>query len=481
MRELDKIAESLFDKIRTRFENVNLGDEKAKRTIDPTKARFFNFDYIDRNGKNYGNVTMNIVDDSSLKVYFSKNITDELSDEEQTDWFEFLRDIRRFSRANFLTFDARDINKSNLDIRDIKQQSKASGTFKAHEVDTGSVTESRMWGTSRSSYQECGPARIIVRHSTNVDEEKRGSRTRNIESMFIENHMGERRLLPFKNLHGARAMARHVSEGGSIDDELGCGISEMVKEMTSMVHFVREAKRRQFEDAETDQMAKAAVKRYGEIKDKLKHLGGRRGYSSYKMEYSPANDIEEDVDVDALRERFVRKVYDDRFNDALPYVYRAYKQYQESVATPMGEEFESWANEIAEDAFETDDEKFGDLAKLMEKPISVGQDGVDAFYAISNIFDSEDLESKLTDLSRSQGPDADARTTILAWMRENNMNYIADQLQNTLDQQNANPEPLPTSEEPPVQKLGNTTTDEVPTNESRDDLGLIKWLAGLKK
>lgn len=481
MRELNKIAEALFDKIRTRFENVNLGDEKAKRTIDPGKARFFNFDYIDRNGKNYGNVTMNIVDDNGLKVYFSKNITDQLEDQEQTEWFEFLRDIRRFAKANFLTFDARDINKSNLDIRDIKQQSKADGTYSAGEVDTGAVTESRMWGTSRSSYQECGPARIIVRHSTNVDEEKRGARTRNIECVFIENHMGERRLLPFKNLHGARAMARHVSQGGSIDDELGTGITEMVKEMTSMVHFVREAKRRQFEDAETDQMAKAAVQRYGELKDKLRHLGGRRGYDSYKMSYSPANDIGEDVDVDALRERFVRKVYDDRFNDALPYVYRAYKQYQEAIATPMGEEFESWANEITEDAFETDDEKYGDLAKLMEKPITVGQDGVDAYYAVSNVFDSDELEDRLTALAHSQGPDADARATILAWMRENDMNFVADQLQKALSQQNTNPEPLPTSDEPAPQPMGNTTTDEVPTNESREGLELIRWLAGLKK
>lgn len=54
MREIDKIAENLFDKIRSRFSNVNLGDETAKRTQDPERARFFNFDF-DVDGDVLGN------------------------------------------------------------------------------------------------------------------------------------------------------------------------------------------------------------------------------------------------------------------------------------------------------------------------------------------------------------------------------------------------------------------------------------------
>ena len=175
MRELDKISDNLFNKIRSKFENINLGDENAKATSNPAKARFYNFDYIGKDGKNFGNVTISIVDETSIKVYFSKNITDGLDNEQQDEWFNFLRDVRKFARTNFLTFDARDINKSNLDLRDIKQQSKADSTFTQQDV---AVTESRMWGTTRSSYQEMGPARIIVRHSTNVDEEVRGERAR---------------------------------------------------------------------------------------------------------------------------------------------------------------------------------------------------------------------------------------------------------------------------------------------------------------
>lgn len=482
MRELDKIASNLFDKIRSRFENVSVGDEKIQQTNDPEKARFFNFDYVDASGKNYGNVTISIVDDESLKVYFSKNITDELEDQEQEEWFNFLRDLRKFAKRNFLNFDARDINKSNLDLRDLKQQSKADSTFDKSDV---TMNESRMWGTTRSSYQEMGPAKIIVRHSANISDDIHGARSRNIESVFIENHLGERRLLDFKNLHGARAMARHVSEGGSVDDEIGQDITGMVHEMSSMAHFVREAKRRQFEDSETDQMAKSAVRRYGELKTRLKHLGGKRGYDSYKECFTPAPMVEDDIDVDALRERFVKKIYDDRFNDALPYVYRAYKEQQESIRTPMGEEFESWANEIAEDSFENDDERFEKLKGIMTAPLMVGQDGIDASQSLQPIFGNDAqwprLEARFAELGQ-QGPDTDGRQATLDWMRANDMKFIADQIEQSLQQPAANPDTqaAPVQPEQPPATTGVTGMDQAPT-ESADPLEFIRKLAGLRK
>ena len=480
MRELDKIAENLFDKIRTRFENVNLGDENAKRTDKPEDARFFNFDYIDKSGRNFGNVTMSIVDEDGLKVYFSKNITDQLNDSEQDAWFDFLKSVRKFAKSNLLKFDVRDINKSNLDIRDIQQQSKADGAFTDADV---TLTESRMWGTSRSSYEERGPARIIVRHSGVVDEEKRGARSRKIESVFIENSLGERRLLDTKNLHAARAMATHVSEGGDVDDEIGVGIMEMAHEMASMAHFVREAKRRQFEDAETGEMAQSAVERYAELKNKLKHLGGRRGYSSYKQDYVPAHDIEEEIDVDALRERFVKKIYDDRFNEALPYVYKAYMDRKQRTHTPMGEEFESWANEISEDSFETDDEEYAALEKVMSNSLQVGQDGLDAQHALSPIFDAPSLQAALTNLAREQGPDADARAAVLSWMKQNGMKIVAGRIEQLLSQQTpAEPPAQPAAQEPAPQPTGATTMDQQvqpPVAESKDPLDFLKRLAGL--
>jgi hypothetical protein len=488
MRELDKVAENLFDKIRTRFENVNLGDEKSKRTSDPEKARFFNFDYVAKDGENFGNVTMSIIDGDGLKVYFSKNITDNLDNVQQDEWFTFLRSIRQFAKQNFLSFDARDINKSGLDLRDIQQQSKADAKFTGNDVSGPSTiaTESKMYGTRNMSFQECGPVKIRVKHSAAVDEERHGARSRNIEAIYLDNHLGERRLLPFTNLHGARAMAMHCSQGGDIADDIGRSIEGMVTEMGSMRHFVREAKRRQFEDSETAQMADAAVSRYSELKSHLHHLAGHKGYTEFKESYQPDSDVEDDIDVDALRERFVKKVYNEKFTDALPYVYRAYKKQQESMATPMGEQFEDWASNVTEDAFESDDEKVDALKEIMAASLQAGVEGLDANLALSQIFNDESLTDQITELANSQGPEVDTRQTILDWMRGNGMGYIADDIEEELAtaEQNPQPEPAP---EPAPNPDPNAVPQDAPVDpnaqptESADPLALIRYLAGMTK
>ena len=92
MRELDNISASLFEKIRARFDNISLGNNKANRTSDPERARFFNFDYVGEDGENYGNVTVSVIDEESLKVYYGMNITEKMSDLDTKKWFDFLKD-----------------------------------------------------------------------------------------------------------------------------------------------------------------------------------------------------------------------------------------------------------------------------------------------------------------------------------------------------------------------------------------------------
>ena len=98
MRELDKISAALFDKIRSRFDTVSIGDEKAQRVTDPEQARFFNFDYVSDDGENFGNVTISLIDEVSLKIYYGSNITDGLDENQEQEWFTFLRDLKNFAR-----------------------------------------------------------------------------------------------------------------------------------------------------------------------------------------------------------------------------------------------------------------------------------------------------------------------------------------------------------------------------------------------
>ena len=479
MRELDKISAALFDKIRSRFDSVNIGNDKAQRITDPDLARFFNFDYVSESGKNFGNVTISLIDENSLKIYYGANITDGLDEIESKEWFGFLRDMKNFARRNMLTFDTRDINRSNLDLKDIRQQAGSDSTFNKDEL---SISEGRLYGVGnnkRVSFGDVGKHKIIIRHKNQINPEKRGDRARQIENLFIETPIGERFLLDHVNLEGARALARHLNEGGTIADEGSQLINEMVREMASMRHFVRSMRNRTFEDVETTGMVEAAIHRYNEVRNNLKRFQGRRGKDLLIDMLSCKNEVDETVDVDELRERFVKKIYDDRFNDALPYVYKAY-QNRKRMNTSETAEFESWATGVTEATWDsdTDDIDEDNLIRLFQRPIAAGMDGVDGIAAIGDIQDlnSEDLQATIKKLSQAQGPDADIRNTIIGWLMSNGERALAQSLLAMMQQQNANTQPAPQQPTPPQQPVGTTTMDQPVVQE---ELASLRRLAGI--
>jgi hypothetical protein len=466
MREIEKIAEILFEKIRSKFENVSLGDEKANATTDPTKAKFFNFDYISSAGENFGNVHVSIVDPDSVKIYYARNITDELDDDEQTEWYSWLRNIRKFARRNMMTFDTRDISRSNLKIQDVKQQSQSDATYTNDEV----ISES-MYGSRMTSYEDRGPVTIRVKHSDYIDPDKRGDRSRKIESIFLETHLGERFLLDYTNLHYARAQARHISEGGQLHDDMGQQITRIMTEMNAMKHFIHGAGRRQFEDRETQDMVQSALKHYRNQKALLKRLRKTNDYKDYIENFIPENDVEHEVDVDRLRERFVKKIYNDKFDEALPYVYRAHQREQAAMETEMSEEFTRWVSEENWN-MPDDGEEIGNLDSLMSVPLEVGQDGLNAQGALEGIIGDDELFNNLKNLSSAEGAEADARPTIQNWL-EQNMPELAAKYKTNL-------QPPAAPEQPPVpnQTTAAPATDQPVVQE--DALNLIKQLAGLR-
>jgi len=481
MRELDKISEELFDKIRARFDHVNIGDEKVQRVNDASQARFFNFDYISQSGENFGNITISLIDENSLKIYFSSNITKNLEAEQEKEWYQFLKNLKTFAKRNMLTFDVRDINRSNLDLKDLKQQSKADSTYSKDEL---AISEGKLYGHGNNkhvSFGDVGTHKIIIKHKDQIDPERHGSRARQIEHIFVETPIGERFLLDHTNLHGARATANHLRHGGRFGDEGSNLINEMVKEMASMRHFVRSMKNRTFEDAETSGMVEAAIARYNEVKDHLKRFQGRNGHGLLMSMAEQSNITEDDLDIDALRERFVKKIYDDRFNDALPYVYRAY-QKQKEMETSEAKEFMSWANDIAETNWDddTDDQTETELLKLVQQPLMAGVDGVDAIAVLSDtgFAGADDLFDSIEETSKVHGPDTDVRLMVAEWLAANGEQALHNEIMTVLQQQNTNPQLQPQQPNAPVQSTGATTMDEPVVNE---EISILKWLSGLGK
>jgi len=159
---INRIAESLFEKIRARFEKVSIADSSAKTTLDPSKARYLNFNFVDKEGATFGNVEISIADEESIKITYGKNITADLDDDQKEEWYRFLADMKNFAVRNRLKFTPHDISRS-LTLGDRKQQATTAGPVSAVDA---AIDESKLYGTTKTSYEKINPnTRLIIRHS----------------------------------------------------------------------------------------------------------------------------------------------------------------------------------------------------------------------------------------------------------------------------------------------------------------------------
>ena len=445
MREINKIAEGLFEKIRDRFEDVSLGDDKAKATTDPESARFFNFDYV-IDDHDHGNITISLIDETSLKVYFSKNISSDLDDEHKKEWYRFLRELREFAKRNLLSFEPRDITRSTLKHRDLQQVSKSDDTYTRDDV----VSES-LYGTRRSSYEKKGPVRIIVRHSQPIlDEENRRARAHHINNIYVENQEGERFKMPVKSLKLARAVAQHFKQGGDLHDDLGQHICEMAIEAAKLKPFLNKVRHRTFEDTQTQSMVEAAFEYHGLLNNTLKRMTGKKGYKKCAEQFvATSTSYIPEVDTDEMKERFVKRTFDDRLEEALPLVHKAYNMKKENK---FAEQFESWADTVSEGtwAVPDSDDEVAKLIDLLDQPLPVGVDGQNATNALYNIIGDDRLFDRLGELADSD-PEADARDLVVDWLQDN-LPHIYQQIMNEIGDADIPAEP---AEQPEVDE-GNT-------------------------
>ena len=315
MKPLEKTSNDLFQHLRTRFSPVTIGDENAEVTTDPMAARFFSFVY-EENGEARGTVSVSIISNRSLKVYFSHDMVESIVN--SNDWYGFLKELRFFAKQNLLSFDARDIQKDQLDTRDFEFIKKNDGPYKEQDVE---ITESAMYGSKKKSMQKFENATLVVYHKRTVDEEKRGSRSRHIDSIFIEsNH--ERFRFPSNYLNGARAMAVHVSEGGTPYDAIGQHIVSTVTEMQNLAKFARMTRRHAMEDEDAADIRDRVVETYHAVKRDIMRMQNVNNYRTFAETFEPTA-AASNSDVTALQEKFTRKVWNEQMNDLLPSVQRA--------------------------------------------------------------------------------------------------------------------------------------------------------------
>lgn len=184
------------------------------------------------------------------------------------------------------------------------------------------ITESfsKMFGTLKTSRQTFENVRILVKHKVPVNEEVRGSRTRQISSIFIECN-GERFKFKENYLPGARAMARHLAHGGSVSDKVGIYITESTTQLLKLQSFNRYVTNNKLINEDSSDIVEIIKENIQTIKTELKKLTGVKTYEAVRarIDTFERENLSED-DVSNIKELFTIKKFDEKFEEVLPIV-----------------------------------------------------------------------------------------------------------------------------------------------------------------
>jgi hypothetical protein len=310
MKDLDKIGEELFSKLRGRFKNIQIGNQEGAVTNVPGQSRFYDFAYGNQGGK----VSVSL-DEESIVVMYSEKLFSENDTSNKKEWYDFLKEMRVFAKKRMLNFEVRDIQKSNLEKRDYKFLSNKNGD--------NTMTESTMYGTSKTSYQNISDARICVKHSESINQELVGGRSQKIGSIYIESANGERFKYPYKHLNGARAMARHVAEGGNMYDDFGKHIVGLSEEMNKLRKFKTYMSRSSVMAEGLAGYMDVVNERLEAVKSTVAKLQNKSHYTEATTNFTSVvlEEVPEDVATDWTAQLTIKQ-FNEELKSVFPYIYK---------------------------------------------------------------------------------------------------------------------------------------------------------------
>ena len=447
----NNIATDLFYKIRSRFSGLKLGAETGEITINPEEARFFDFDYMEGEVP-VGHVSISLAEPNSMKIYFSHGITETMDSKQKTNWYGFLRELRQFAKRRLLSFDTRDIAKDNLDKRDYEflsqnAQPKQQPNTIQKPVGESVMNESAMYGSKTMSYQKLMDTRLIIKHSQAVmDDTQPGARTRHISALFVENQDGERFKYPFIHLAGARAMQRHVANGGLPYDEIGKSIIGMSEEIAQLKSFGNYVVRNDLMNSNTNGIVERSTQYLNGIRETIQRLSKQKYYEQYREAFQAQQPVEVPQDViEDFTEKFTVRNFKEDIKSVFPVLYRLMQEdntlgYDDIVAMTQATQesqveesesqaydpfakFENWALGLGEtSAIDSEFEEeqaaaIQQLQELVSTAFPLGVDGTNAIESLKGIIEDPSFFNELKAAS-AQDPEADARQMVYDWLSE---------------------------------------------------------------
>ena len=338
-----KTSQDLFNKIRSQFSNIKIGDENGGATADPSEAVFFEFEFKE-DADTFGSVSVSIADGENMKVFYNRDLVDRIDEDSKDEWYAFLKELKDFAVEHSLTFDVRDITKSNLTKQDYENLADTSKTVNTDEMseELARITKlagvyEGLTGTAKRSYENLDKTRLIIRHSGSVDETVPGARSRQIESLYIENEDGERIKYPLTHLAGARAMTRHVANGGRPHDEFGEHIiktSEDIAKLNSFSRYV--ANKDQLNDNAGDIIEQTKLT-LENLRSYMKNLSKQSHYESASKDFKTADEVVlDDETANSYKDKFTMKNFDSRVEEALPLIHKIMSELEASDVVTVG-------------------------------------------------------------------------------------------------------------------------------------------------
>jgi hypothetical protein len=450
MDATNNIATDLFYKIRSRFKGLKLGDGTGSITINPEDARFFDFDYMEGETA-IGHVSISLAEQNSLKVYFSTGITESMDSGQKDNWYGFLKELRTFAKRRLMAFDTRDIAKDNLDQRDYEflsqhNQPKDQSNTVVKPVGESIMSESALYGSKTVSYQKLMDTRLIIKHSQAVmDDAAPGARSRNISGLFVENQDGERFKYPFIHLAGARAMQRHVANGGVPYDDIGKSIVNMSEEIAQLKSFGNYVVRNDLMNSDTNNVVERSAEQLNRLREQIKAMSKQGHYEQYRESFQAQTQEEVPQEfVEEFTEKFTVKNFKEDIKNVFPVLYRLMKEsdigYDDIVAMTTTEQdavedveldehnefdrFESWVMGLGEDSAITSQDPEEqqtakqELQELVGQHFPAGVDGSNAIESLKGIIEDPQLFKAIKDQAQ-QDPDSCVRGLVKDWLESN--------------------------------------------------------------
>ena len=339
-RNQDKTKNDIYNYFKSNGYEPVLKSTNGKEVSVPEEAEVIEFQFK-LDGESYGTAAISLDNEGQLKVFYSDDIRNSPSKSEHGEitWNKLIPALRQMTFGKTKSFELDDMDNLEYDMAKREHSKK--------------LEEGYYPMGKKASYSDNIPeCKIIIKHNRNIEEGEQ--RYRNIHQIFIENVLGERFLAPTTKPGLARVYARHIAEGGKVNDDKWNHITGLCEDYTKMAGFIRATRNGQFNE-DTQRLVSAGTEHYMSLRESLHKLAGKRGYNNYFESWAPPL-MESEGDED-LSEMFMNSSLDPRIESVIPILNRLNKTISENQEIKQVVELEEWADDIAEGIFSQDVER----------------------------------------------------------------------------------------------------------------------------